>query len=75
MIIANKILGAEDGFLPKALIDAYPIAAIIADGPIIMVNITSPIMKFFIQFPIGRQVNYPPLNPASPEKRATKKTG
>ena len=48
MIIASKILGAEDGFLPKALIDAYPIAAIIADGPIIIVNITSPIMKVFI---------------------------
>ncbi len=33
MIMAVKILGAAEGFRPKALILAYPVAAMIRQGP------------------------------------------
>jgi hypothetical protein len=32
-IMAVKILGAADGFLPRAPIEAYPVAAMIKHGP------------------------------------------
>jgi len=46
--MASNIFGAEDGFLPRARIEANPIAAITADGPNIVTNIISTIIKFRI---------------------------
>ena len=43
-IIASNILGAADGFLPRARIELYDIAPITADGPI-MVQIINMIMS------------------------------
>jgi hypothetical protein len=46
MIIACSIFGAAEGFLPSALILAYPIAAITVEGPMIVTNITINMTKF-----------------------------
>lgn len=45
IIMAIKILGAAEGFLPKARIEAYPNAPITAEGPKIVINITNIIIK------------------------------
>jgi len=50
IIIESKILGAADGFLPRARIEAYPIEAITADGPKIVTNITNIIIKSRITY-------------------------
>lgn len=50
IIIESKILGAADGFLPRARIEAYPIDAITADGPKIVTNITNIIIKSRITY-------------------------
>lgn len=41
IIIAGNIFGDADGLRPKALIEAYPMAAITIDGPAIVINITA----------------------------------
>lgn len=48
MIIAIMILGAEEGFLPRARIEEKPTAAITADGPRIESVITSIMMYLSI---------------------------
>lgn len=45
IIMAIKILGAADGFLPKARIEAYPNAPITTDGPKIVINMTNIMIK------------------------------
>jgi len=47
-IMAAKILGAAEGFLPKAFVAAYPIIPIIKDGPKVAINITRTIVKVLI---------------------------
>ena len=46
-IIASRIFGAEDGFLPNALMEACPSAAITADGPSIVANSIRIVMALF----------------------------
>jgi len=48
MIIAGKIFGAAEGFRPKARMAANPIAAITADGPMIVRTITNRMIKLRI---------------------------
>jgi len=55
-IIALNIFGADDGFLPKAFIEAKPIAAMTADGPSIVTNITRIIIRFRISAPLKLKV-------------------
>jgi hypothetical protein len=46
--MANKILGAAEGFLPKALTLENPTAAITTEGPSVLISIIRMIVKFFI---------------------------
>jgi hypothetical protein len=48
MIMAGKIFGAAEGLRPKARMAANPIAAITADGPKIVRNMTSIMIKLRI---------------------------
>lgn len=48
-IIATMILGAAAGLRPSALIAANPTAAMIKDGPMVLMNITKAIVKFFMR--------------------------
>ena len=48
IIIEISILGAAEGFRPKALALAYPTAAITAAGPKVVISIIKMIVKVFI---------------------------
>ena len=52
IIIACKIFEAAEGLRPNARILAYPIAAITADGPIMVTNITRTMIKLSILTPL-----------------------
>ena len=45
---ATIIFGAAEGFLPSALIAAYPTTAMIMEGPRVLMNITMAIVRFRI---------------------------
>ena len=46
--IEIKIFGAAEGFLPKALMLAYPTAAMTAEGPKVLKSIIIITVRFFI---------------------------
>jgi hypothetical protein len=54
-IIVIQILGAEVGLRPKALIEAYPVAAITADGPRIAATTIRITVKLFTKISLFHQ--------------------